>query len=106
MFSILHCADLHLEASFASDRLPPAAGNWRRADLQAALGRILALAHEHQVDAVTIAGDLYDQEYALPDTAEFLREQLAALAPVRAFIAPGECDPCGDDSLYALTRWP
>ncbi len=106
MFTILHCADLHLEASFASGHLPPAVGIWRRAALQATLGRILHLAREHQAAAVTIAGDLFEHEYALPDTAEFLREQFAALAPTRVLIAPGERDPYGDDSLYALTAWP
>lgn len=106
MFTILHCADLHLEASFASDGVPPAVGNWRRADLHATVGRIMALAREHRVDAVTIAGDLYEHEYALPDTVELLREQLGALAPTPVFIAPGEHDPYGDDSLYALCSWP
>ncbi len=106
MFSILHCADLHLEASFAAGRVPPAMGNWRRADLQATLGRILAMAREQQADAVTIAGDLYEHEYAMPDTAEQLCETLAGVAPVRVFIAPGERDPFDDDSLYALTVWP
>jgi len=106
MFTILHCADLHLEASFASDGVPPAVGNWRRADLQAALGRIMALAREHRVDAVTIAGDLYEHDCALPDTVELLREQLGGLAPVQVFIAPGEHDPYSEDSLYALSSWP
>lgn len=106
MFSLLHCADLHLEAGFASSGLPPAVGNQRRADLRATLGRILALAREHNVDAVTIAGDLYEQAYATPDTAEFLRRQFADLAPIRVFIAPGDSDPYTGDSLYALTRWP
>jgi len=106
MFTILHCADLHLEASFAAEGVPPAVGNWRRADLQAALGRVLGLAREHQVDAVTIAGDLYEHECALPDTVELLREQLGALAPVQVFIAPGEHDPFSEDSLYALSSWP
>ncbi len=103
---VLHCADLHLDASFASDSLSAAAGTWRRADLRAALGRILTLARERQVDAVTIAGDLYEQDYALPDTADFLVQQFAKLAPIRVFIAPGEHDPYTNDSLYALTRWP
>lgn len=106
MFTLLHCADLHLEASFAPDHLAPSVGNWRRGDLQAVLGRLLALAREQQADAVTIGGDLYEQEYALPDTADLLREQFAALAPTRVFIAPGEYDPHTDDSLYALTSWP
>ena len=106
MLQILHCADLHLDASFASGGLPAAVGSWRRADLRATLGRILTLARERQVDAVIIAGDLYEQDYALPDTADFLVQQFAKLAPIRVFIAPGERDPYTNDSLYALTRWP
>jgi len=81
-------------------------GSWRRADLQAALTRILDLAREHQVDAVTIGGDLYEHKYALSDTAEFLCEVFAGIAPVQVYIAAGECDPYTDDSLYALSVWP
>jgi DNA repair protein SbcD/Mre11 len=98
--SLLHISNLRLDALF------PAFGPARRADLRAALGRILALARERQVDAVTIAGDLYEQNYALPDTAAFLSQQFARLAPIHVFIAPGERDPYTNDSLYALTRWP
>jgi exonuclease SbcD len=106
MFQILHCADLHLDSSFASGRLPAAVGSWRRADLRATLGRILTLAREQQVDAVTMAGDIFEQDYVLPDTADFLVQQFTKLAPIRVFIAPGERDPYTNDSLYALTRWP
>jgi DNA repair protein SbcD/Mre11 len=106
MFQIIHLSDLHLDTSFASSGLPAAAGAWRRADLRATLGRILTLARERRADAVTIAGDLYEQENALPDTADFLAQQLAKLAPIRVFIAPGKSDPYTSDSLYALTRWP
>lgn len=97
---LLHLSNLHLDAPF------PTLGPERRADLRATLGRILALARERRVDAVTIAGDLYEQDYALPDTAAFLAQQAARLAPIRVFIAPGERDPYTHDSLYALTRWP
>ena len=97
---LLHMSDLHLDAPFA------ALGVTRRAELRAALGRILALARERRVDAVTIAGDLYEQDYTLPDTAAFLAQQFARLAPIRVFIAPGERDPYTNDSLYALTHWP
>jgi len=33
------------------------------------------------VDAVTIAGDLYEQAYALPETADFLAQLLASQDP-------------------------
>jgi exonuclease SbcD len=103
---ILHFADLHIDHSFASSGLPAAAGTWRRADLRATLGRILTLAREQRVDAVTIAGDLYEQSYSLADTADFLAQQFARLAPIRVFITPGEYDSYTNDSFYALTRWP
>jgi DNA repair exonuclease SbcCD nuclease subunit len=106
MLRILHFSDLHLESSFAMGGLPSSIGSWRRADLRATLGRILSLARERKVDAVTIAGDLYEQDYAPPDTADFLEQQFARLAPIRVFITPGEHDPYTQDSIYALARWP
>lgn len=105
-YQILHLSDLHLDTSFAADGITTDTGDWRRSDLRATLARILALARERQVDAITIGGDLYDQDYALPDTAEFLAQQFAKLAPMRVFAAPGEHDPYTTRSLYALTRWP
>ncbi len=105
-YRILHSSDLHLDASFAADGITSDIGAWRRSDLRATIGRILALARERRVDAVTIGGDLYDQDYVLPDTGEFLAQQFARLAPIRVFVAPGEHDPYTTRSLYALTRWP
>lgn len=105
-YRILHLSDFHLDASFAADGIPSSVGDWRRSDLRATVARILALARERRVDAVTIGGDLYDEKYALPDTTEFLAQQFARLAPMRVFIAPGERDPYTTRSLYALTRWP
>jgi len=103
---LLHFADLHLDSAFSVDDLTTDSGIWRRADLRATLGRILTTARERRVDAVTIGGDLYDQDYALPDTGEFLAQQFARLTPMRVFVAPGEHDPYTTRSLYALTRWP
>ncbi|MDI7277365.1 MAG: DNA repair exonuclease, partial [Anaerolineae bacterium] len=106
MTRILHCADLHLEASFAGQGLPPALARQRRADLRQALVRIVGLAREHRVDALTIAGDLYEQDLAGPDTGAFLAQQLATLDPIPVFIAPGDHDPLDGDALYALADWP
>jgi hypothetical protein len=39
MFQVLHCADHHLDASFAFSRSLAPVGSWRRADLHATLGR-------------------------------------------------------------------
>ena len=106
VYQLLHLSDLHLDASFAADGIASSVGDWRRSDLRATVGRILALARERRVDAITIGGDLYDQDYVLPDTGEFLAQQFARLAPMRVFITPGEHDPYTTRSLYSLTRWP
>jgi len=104
--SVLHLADIHLEASFAASGLPASVGARRREDLRAALSRALLVARKRQVDAVTVAGDLYDGRYALPELGGWLASALASLAPIPVIIAPGCTDPCGEDGLYALTHWP
>ena len=106
LYKILHIADVHLETSFATSRIPASAGSWRRADLRATLGRVLSVARDQQVDLITIAGDLYDQSYALPELADFLAQQFERVAPIPVVIAPGECDPYTSESLYALGNWP
>ena len=105
MLTLLHCADLHLEARFG-ERMPWAWADRRRAGLRAALTRLLDEARTRRVDAVTIAGDLYDGENATPEMGHWLREQFAALAPTRVYIAPGSSDAYTAGSLYAHSPWP
>jgi len=49
---------------------------------------------------------LFVQEYLLPETADFIHQQLASLSPIRVIIAPGEKDPYTNDSPYARLNWP
>jgi DNA repair exonuclease SbcCD nuclease subunit len=106
MYRVLHLADLHLETPLTSAGLPPELGFRYRAALRAALERLLELARQREVQAVTIGGDLYEQAYVLPELAEYLVRQFAALAPRRVIIAPGRSDPFSEDSFYAVVRWP
>src|SRR3989304_5470636 len=105
-YKILHFADLHLDASFAGQGFPVEYGNERRLDLRATLTRILARSRELKVNAVTIGGDLFVQEYLLPETADFIQQQMALLAPIRVIIAPGGQDPYTNESPYARLNWP
>jgi hypothetical protein len=66
------------------DGMPATAGARRRHDLRGTLGRICP-ARERQVDAVTVAGDLYKNRYALPDTGE--AAQPSWIGPHTVFIA-------------------
>jgi DNA repair exonuclease SbcCD nuclease subunit len=97
-YRILHIADVHLETTFGVHER--AFGAMRRAQLRAAFERALDLARERGADAICIAGDLYEDRHAGPDTAAYVRRCLGALAPVRVFLSPGNHDPCTAGSVY------
>lgn len=102
---LLHCADLHLEHSFAAEGLPSTVGAALRAELRASFERILALAVTEQVDLVTIGGGLYEHRHATADTARFLQAAFGR-CPLPVLIAPGEDDPFLPGSIYHMTEWP
>jgi len=102
---ILHLADLHLDTPFLGADAVASLSSARRDGLRQALQRALTIARERQVDAVTIAGDLYDAAFASPETVQFLIDQFHQLAPIRLFIAPGNRDPSDAHSPYALMDW-
>lgn len=97
-YRILHIADVHLDMAFigADANL----GSRRREQLREAFERSLQLAQERRVDALCIAGDLYEDGRSGPDRAAYLRRVLGALAPMRVFISPGNHDPFTPASIY------
>lgn len=97
-YRILHIADVHLDMAFAG--LDASLANRRRAQLQDAFERTLALARERKVDALCIAGDLYEDGRSGLDRAAYLRRCFLELAPVRVFVSPGNHDPFTPASLY------
>ena len=102
---IVHFADLHLDAGFAWAGATSSVARQRRQGLRNALLRIVAIVREVQADALFCGGDLYEDERVTPDTAEFLRATLAGLDPTPVFLAPGNHDWYGPESVYALTAW-
>ncbi|HET9342725.1 MAG TPA: metallophosphoesterase [Candidatus Eremiobacteraceae bacterium] len=97
-YRILHIADVHLDMAFAG--ADAALGKRHREELRAAFERALALAKERRVDALCIAGDLYEDGRAGSDRAAYLRRVLGDLAPIRVFISPGNHDPHTPASMY------
>ncbi|MGH7705060.1 MAG: metallophosphoesterase family protein [Candidatus Dormibacteria bacterium] len=100
---LLHCADVHLDAAFQG--LGEAVGQRRRAALRQTFQKIVKLAGELKVDALTIGGDLYEDRRSRQDAARFLAEQLGEL-PFPVLIAPGNHDFWHPGSLYATNDWP
>src|SRR5436309_4676025 len=102
---LLHFADLHLDRSFAGERLYGVGAQRRREDLRAALQRIVERAHQAQAHVITCAGDLFEQDHVTRDTASFVLQTLGAAGrPV--LIAPGHADPAVPSSPYRYLRWP
>jgi exonuclease SbcD len=96
-------SDLHLDTPFKW--AGPELARCRRQALRQTLGRICELAETENVDAVLCAGDLYEHDRFTPDTRLFLRETFARLSPRPVFLAPGNHDWYGEQSLYRQGSW-
>ncbi len=102
MLKILHFADLHLDGPPAYEGDHASVFDPRKN----ALRRIVDLALNLSVDALTVGGDLYDHEQTTAETGRFIAAQFARLGSKRVLIAPGNHDPHVAGSLYERTAWP
>lgn len=101
-YRFVHTADVHLDSPLCSLALrnPDVAELIGNATRQAFV-RTVDLCLEEQVDALLLAGDLYDSEQTSMKTARFLAEQLRRLgeAGIEAFIVRGN-----HDAMSKITR--
>ena len=101
-YRFVHAADIHLDSPLRSLALrnPELAALIGNATRQAFV-RIVDLCIDEQVDALLLAGDLYDGEQTSMKTARFLAEQVRRLheAGVRTFVIRGN-----HDALSKITK--
>jgi DNA repair protein SbcD/Mre11 len=102
---LLHFADLHLDRSFAAERLYGVGAHRLREDLRAALQRIIERARQADADVITCGGDLFEQDHVTRDTANYLLQVMGS-AGIPVLIAPGHADPAVPSSPYRYLRWP
>lgn len=102
---IVHFADLHLDSAFAWCGAAGDAARNRRQALRNTLLAIAKLTRTVDAKALFCAGDLYEHDRVTPDTVAFLRKTFAELDPIRVYIAPGNHDFYGPQSLYATGDW-
>ena len=102
--TLLHFADLHLDAPF--EWVTPDQARKRRSGLRATLVKICDLATDLKVDAVTCGGDLYEHERFTPDTQAFLLKTFTDYSHLKFLISPGNHDWYGPKSIYKHTIWP
>ncbi|MGI9626111.1 MAG: metallophosphoesterase family protein [Longimicrobiales bacterium] len=102
----LHIADVHLDTAFAG-RSDEIRRRLRRASREA-LERAFETALSERVDAVLIAGDLFDGDRLSFETERFVLEQLGALseAGIRVVYATGNHDPGRRRMRAGKLEWP
>ena len=100
---ILHLADVHLDRPFVGVTRDEARA--RRADLFATFQRCLRAARDHAVDAVTIGGDLWEDEHVTANTRHAVAHELGLLE-VPVLVIAGNHDPLLPGGAYERTDWP
>jgi exonuclease SbcD len=100
---ILHFADVHLDRPFVG--LPEGVAVQRRHELFEAFKRCLALAKEHSADAITIGGDLWEEEHVRADTRNSVAYELGQTEVLVVLIC-GNHDPLLPGGSYLRTEWP
>ncbi|MEK1932585.1 MAG: DNA repair exonuclease, partial [Pararhizobium sp.] len=101
-FRFVHTADLHLDSPLRSLALKnPELAELVRGATRTALARIVDLCLAENVDALLIAGDLYDGSQTSMNTALYLASELRRLevAGIRVFLIRGN-----HDSQSTVTR--
>lgn len=100
---ILLISDVHLDSPFAWAK--PEIARKRRQALRDSLSRAAQLAIDQQVDLICCGGDLFEHDRVSPDTGQFLRAIFERVHPIPVFIAPGNHDWLGPESLYRHVCW-
>ena len=103
MFTFIHAADFHLDSPFGA--LPASQAAARRRESRELIRRLSDYVREHRIDAVLLAGDLFDSAAVYRETGEELAEALGRM-PACVLISPGNHDWYGPDSPWTRISWP
>lgn len=103
MVKIIHTGDIHLDSAFTS--LSADGARFRRAESRELFSKVIDIANSENVDAIILAGDVFDAYPIRPETSEsLLRDLKRAKMPI--FISPGNHDPYTADSPYRTLAFP
>jgi DNA repair exonuclease SbcCD nuclease subunit len=95
---VLHCADLHLGASFSS--LPPRVAAERSNDLRRVFMRIIEICKTEKIRLLLIAGDLFDSVHIPDSLSDMVRNAFSSIPGTFVAVTPGNHDPAVFDSPY------
>lgn len=106
---LIHCADLHLDSPMESN-LSPEKARERKGELRAAFSRMVRAGADAGVDAILIAGDLFDSDRVTKSTGKYVLDLIASYPSIRFFYLAGNHDRGGTwkghetlpDNLYTF----
>ncbi|MCD4783968.1 MAG: DNA repair exonuclease [Candidatus Eremiobacteraeota bacterium] len=102
-FSFIHTSNLHL--NMENPEMGDFSGRLKDSLLEV-FDLIISLTRREKVDALFIAGDLFEAKTVSGETLNYIREKFESLKPVNIFISPGSSDPITEDSPYLRLQWP
>ena len=103
MIKILHSADWHMDAPLR--QFPTGQRSFLRKKLLSLPGLIADVCLREGCDLVLLAGDIFDSNTYTAEGVEAVRRALEQMA-VPVFIAPGNHDYYGANSVWERENWP
>ena len=88
---LIHCADLHLDSPMESN-LSSDKARERKGELRAAFARLIRYADENGVEAILIAGDLFDSNHITKSTEKYVLDLIASHPAIKFFYLAGNHD--------------
>lgn len=88
---IIHCADIHLDSQMTS-YLDSGMARKRRKEIFNTFCSMLDFAQENRVDAIIIAGDLFDTDKISMNTVKAVTDEIQRHGEVTVFYLPGNHD--------------
>ena len=92
---LIHCGDIHLDSRMESN-LSPEKARERNAEICATFTRMVRWGMEHGVEAVLIAGDLFDTCRASVQTVRFVLDRIREASGMDFLYLRGNHDEAGD----------
>lgn len=102
--SLIHCADLHLDAPFTGLG-HGSVSQERRNDLKEVFEKIIFLVQENNADYLVISGDLFEHHYVRDSTIHWLNRQFKKIADKQCILIQGNHDPFVSNSWYRSYPW-
>lgn len=106
---LIHCADIHLDSPMESN-LSSEKARERKNEIRATFARMVREAENSGVDAILIAGDLFDGERVTKSTATYVLELIRSVPAIDFYYLAGnhdrgsaiKCDATRPDNLYTF----